>query len=145
MRSNAIRYTFFVVYLESPRELSPEQLTDFFVGWPEPPSEEVLLELLYKSNCVVLAFNEEVNRVVGLVTAITDSVLCAYIPLLEVLPEYQKRGIGTDLMRRMLDKLDHLYMIDLLCNEDLQPFYKRLGMRGSRGMMVRNYARRSGE
>lgn len=134
-----------MVYLESPETLTPEQLTGFFVGWPEPPSEEVLLELLHKGDFIVLAFDEEVNRVVGLVTAISDGVLCAYIPLLEVLPEYQGRGIGTDLMRQMLDKLSHLYMIDLLCDKDAQPFYERLGMVRSEGMMVRNYARQSGE
>ena len=134
-----------MVYLESPETLTPEQLTGFFVGWPEPPSGEVLLELLHKGDFIVLAFDEEVNRVVGLVTAISDGVLCAYIPLLEVLPEYQGRGIGTDLMRQMLDKLSHLYMIDLLCDKDAQPFYERLGMVRSEGMMVRNYARQSGE
>ena len=134
-----------MVYLESPENISAEQLTGFFVGWPEPPSEEALLELLHKGDFIVLAFDEEVNRVVGLVTAISDGVLCAYIPLLEVLPEYQKRGIATNLMRQMLDKLNHLYIIDPLCNEDLQPFYARLEMRSSRGMMVRNYARQSGK
>ena len=133
-----------MVYLESPKNISAEQLTGFFVGWPEPPSEEVLLELLRNSSHVVLAFDEEVDRVVGLVTAISDGVLCAYISLLEVLPDYQGRGIGTDLMHQMLVKLDHLYMVDLLCDEALQPFYARLGMVGSKGMMVRNYERQSG-
>ncbi len=130
-----------MVYLESPQNISAKQLTGFFVGWPEPPSVEVLLELLHRSNYVVLAFDEEVNSVVGFVTAISDGILSAYVPLLEVLPEYQGRGIGTTLMRRMLGKLSHLYMVDLLCDEALQPFYERLGMVGSRGMMVRNYAR----
>ena len=134
-----------MVYPESPQNISAEQLAGFFVSWSESPSEERLLELLHNSSHVVLAFDEEGDKVIGFVTAISDGVLCAYIPLLEVLPEYRGRGIGTDLMRRMLDKLSHLYMIDLLCDEDLQPFYARLGMRGSRGMMVRNYARQSGK
>ena len=133
-----------MVYLESSQNIDSEQLHGFFVGWPNPPSEERLLKLLHKSDFVVLAFDEEVNKVVGLVTATSDGVLSAYIPLLEVLPDYQGRGIGTDLMQRMLDKLSHLYMIDLLCDEALQPFYERLGMGGSRGMRVRNYERQSG-
>ena len=137
-------YSRHVNYLESPYTLRPDQLTGFFVGWPQSPSEERLLELLRNSSHVVLAFDEEVDRVVGFATAISDGVLCAYVPLLEVLPEYRGRGIGTDLMRRMLDKLSHLYMIDLLCDEDLQPFYARLGMTHSKGVMVRNYERQSG-
>ena len=134
-----------VVYLESPQHISAEQLAGFFVGWSESPSGERLLELLHSSSHVVLAFDEEVDRVIGFVTAVSDDVLCAYIPLLEVLPEYQGRGVGTGLMRRMLDKLSHLYMIDLLCDKELQPFYARLGMVRSQGMMVRNYERQSGE
>ena len=134
-----------MIYLESPADIAAQQLTGFFVSWPNPPSEERLLGLLHNSSYVVLAFDDETDKVIGLTTAISDGVLCTYIPLLEVLPDYQGRGIGTDLMRRMLDKLSHLYMIDLLCDEDLQPFYARLGIVGSRGMMVRNYARQSGK
>ena len=134
-----------MVYLESSQNILAKQLTGFFVGWPQSPSEERLLELLQNSSYVVLAFDEKSDKVVGSVTAISDGILLGYIPLLEVLPEYQRRGIGTELMRRMLDKLDHLYMIDLSCDEELQPFYERLGMVRSKGMMIRNYARQSGK
>jgi GNAT superfamily N-acetyltransferase len=59
-------------------------------------------------------------------------------------PDYRGRGIGTELMRRMLDTLRALYMIDLLCDPELQPFYARLGMRPATGMLVRNYDRQAG-
>ena len=44
----------------------------------------------------------------------------------------------------MLKKLDHFYMIDLLCEADLKPFYERVGMTSASGMMIRNYAWQSG-
>jgi ribosomal protein S18 acetylase RimI-like enzyme len=78
------------------------------------------------SSHVVLACDG--RRVVGFVTAISDGVLSAYIPLLEVVPEYQHRGIGRELTRRLLAQLDGLYMIDLSCDEDVVPFYERLGL-----------------
>ena len=118
--------------------VTPDKLAGFFVGWPNPPSPETHLRILQGSSHVVLAWEE--NRVIGFVTAISDGVLSAYVPLLEVLPSHQKRGIGQELMRRMLEMLDGLYMVDLLCDNDLQPFYEKLGMRRSQGMMVRNYA-----
>jgi ribosomal protein S18 acetylase RimI-like enzyme len=81
----------------------------------------------------------EPERVVGFVTAISDGVLSAYVPLLEVLPEYQGRGIGTELMRRLLARLEDLYMVDLCCDTDLEPFYRRLGLQTwDRGMGIRN-------
>jgi predicted N-acetyltransferase YhbS len=64
--------------------------------------------------------------------------------MLEVLPTHQHQGIGTELMRRMLETLREIYMIDLLCDPELQAFYSRVGMEESTGMLVRNYARQSG-
>lgn len=83
--------------------------------------------------------------VAGFITAISDEVLSAYIPFLEVLPEYQRQGIGRKLARLMLQQLRGLYMIDLLCDKDLQPFYRRLGLSQASGMMIRDRKHQSGK
>ncbi len=92
---------------------------------------------------------KDADRVVGFVTALTDGVLMAYLPLLEVLPEYQGRGIGTELVRRVLGELDRhhrelsgdpdggMYGIDLCCDDDVVPFYRRLGFQRVNGMVLR--------
>ncbi|HYG59548.1 MAG TPA: GNAT family N-acetyltransferase [Symbiobacteriaceae bacterium] len=133
-----------ITYVASPSGLTPDQLHGFFVGWPNPPSAETHLRLLLQSSHVVLALDSETARVAGFITAISDGVLSAYIPLLEVLPQYQGQGIGQELTRRMLAQLKGLYMVDLLCDPELQPFYARLGMHQATGMMLRNYDRQSG-
>ena len=133
-----------IAYSDSFDDLTPDRLGGFFVGWPNPPSPETHLRLLASSDHVVLAIDQASGRVVGFVTAISDGVLSAYIPHLEVLPAYQGRGIGTELMRRMLARLDGLYGIDLLCDPEVQPFYARLGMRPAQGMLIRNFDRQSG-
>ena len=81
------------------------------------------------------------DQVVGFVTAISDGVLSAYISLLEVLPEFQGRGIGSELMRRLLDQLKGLYMVDTLCDVDVQAYYARFGMQRATGMRIRRYDR----
>lgn len=124
--------------------IMPAQLEGFFVGWPNPPAPETHLRLLQGSDYVVLAVDDENNRVVGFITAISDGVLCAYIPLLEVLPAYQEQGIGGELTTRMLARLRHLYAVDLLCDPELQPYYERQGMHRAVGMLYRNYDRQSG-
>jgi GNAT superfamily N-acetyltransferase len=133
-----------IAYVESADGIQPDQLRGFFVGWPNPPSPETHLRMLQGSAHVVLAIDDATHNVVGFITAISDGVSCAYIPHLEVLPEHQGGGIGTELVRRMLDQLRHLYMIDLLCDPEVQPFYERLGMRRAQGMLIRNYDRQSG-
>ena len=81
---------------------------------------------------------------VPVINALSDGVLMAYIPLLEVLPEYQGQGIGRTLVERMLARLGNLYAVDLLCDPELQPFYAQAGMRPATGMLLRNYARQAG-
>ena len=96
------------------------------------------MEILQGSDVVVLALSE--GRVIGFATAITDGVSCAHIPHLEVLPEWQGKGVGSELMRRMLAKLETIRAIDLICDEDVRGFYERLGFKAGRGMLIRKRA-----
>ena len=116
----------------------------FFVGWPNPPSPITHYRIMANSAAIVLARIAD-GTVVGFITAVSDHVSCAYIPHLEVLPDYQGQGIGSELVRRMVEKLRHLYMIDLVCDPSLQSFYERLGMRPVVGMVLRNYDQQAGE
>ncbi len=125
-----------VEYTTSLDSVRADDLRGFFVGWRKAPTPEEHLRLLHGSAQCVLALDG--TRVVGFVTAISDGVLSACIPLLEVLPEYQGQGIGTELMRRLLAKLESLYMVDLSCDAELEPFYARFGFQVlPRGMGLR--------
>ncbi|MGE5654951.1 MAG: GNAT family N-acetyltransferase [Bacillota bacterium] len=133
-----------MIYTDHVAVIRSEQLGGFFVGWPNPPQPDTHLRLLEGSSHALLAVDDATGKVVGFITAISDGVLSAYIPLLEVLPTYQGQGIGTQLVSRMIEKLNHLYMVDLLCDESLQPFYRQLGMHQADGMMLRHFNRQSG-
>lgn len=134
-----------IEYTNSLDLVSVDQLRGgFFAGWPDPPSPEVHYRILAGSSAIVLA-REPSGAVVGFISAVSDGVSCAYIPHLEVLPAYQGQGIGAELVRRMLARLRHLYMIDLVCDPNVQPFYERLGMRPIVGMIARNYDRQACE
>ena len=130
-----------ITYTSSVDGVTADQLRGFFVGWPNPPSPERHLELLRTSFRVVLA-QVDGGQVVGFVTAISDGVLTAHIPLLEVLPEFQRQGVGTELMERILAHLDGLDAVDLICDAPLQPFYERLGFTEASGMIIRRARRR---
>jgi GNAT superfamily N-acetyltransferase len=133
-----------IVYRESLEGIEPGHLKGFFVGWANPPRPEAHLRLLRGSDRVVLAWDEEAGRVVGFICALTDGVLNAYVPQLEVLPDWQGRGIGSELTRRMLARLGNLYAVDLLCDPSLDPFYARFEMLSASGMMLRRYTFQSG-
>ena len=107
-----------VQFIDSAENLTVGQLAGFFVGWPKRPTPETHLKILQNSRHVVLAIDESTDNIVGFITAISDGVLSAYIPLLEVLPEYQGQGIGKELVRRILGLLSDYYMVDLTCDEN---------------------------
>ncbi len=134
-------------YTAHPSGITAAQLQGgFFVGWPSPPTPETHLEILRSAYRVVLAIDEaeENQPVIGFINALSDGIISAYIPLLEVLPNYQRKGIGATLVKRMLDTLQPMYAIDLLCDESLIPFYRRLGLIPLNGMGYRNYVVQSG-
>ena len=133
-----------ISYRTTTDDITPDMLTGFFVDWPNPPSPTTHLRLLESSSHRVLAVDEETGRVVGFANAISDGILSAYIPLLEVLPDHQGQGIGREIMRRMLAQLGDYYMVDLLCDPNLEKFYRPLGMQSATGMMVRRYERQGG-
>ncbi|MGC4106300.1 MAG: GNAT family N-acetyltransferase [Thermomicrobiales bacterium] len=133
-----------IVYRTSLDGITASMLTGFFVGWPNPPSPETHLRILAGSYATVLAIDEEAAVVVGFVNAISDGVLSAFIPLLEVLPAYQDNRIGSELIRRLVDLLGDLYAIDLACDDDVMPFYDRLGFTRGHAMIRRTYSNQAG-
>lgn len=133
-----------IIYQTSLEGISEEHLAGFFVGWPNPPSPQTHLNILARSQHIVLAREGSDGPVVGFITALSDGVISAYIPLLEVLPAYQRRGIGSELLQLMFIQLRELYMIDLICDPELQPYYERMGMHRASAMLLRNYERQSG-
>jgi len=126
-----------IEYTTSLDGVEPAHLDDFFQGWPSPPSPEQHLEILEGSHRVVLARETGAPHVVGFANALSDGHLSAFVPLLEVLPQHRGQGIGTELVRRLLAELDDLYSIDLVCDEELRPFYARFGMQPLPAMALR--------
>lgn len=128
-----------IKFISRVNRVKPDMLEGFFDGWKFFPTAEEHIKILKKSDFKIIAIDEDKNKVAGFITAISDNVLSAYIPLLEVLPEYQNKGIGSELLRRMLVKLKNFYMIDAVCDESLQKFYEKFGMKKHSAMIMRNY------
>ena len=128
-----------IIYRDNNNEVLINQLNGFFVGWKKPLTAEQHYKLLYGSTHFVIAIDDEINQVVGFVTALSDGVNSSFIPLLEVLPNYQGKGIGTKLMEEILIRLNDITNVDLTCDIELQSFYERFKMLKSNGMVLRKY------
>lgn len=126
--------------LDTVDDVDAHDLEPFFVGWPHPPAPAERLEILRAADEVAIARSVD-GTVVGFATAITDGRFAAYIPLVEVLPTHQHAGVGSRLVRALLGRLRRCYMIDVVCDDDVVPFYERLGGQRLDAVAWRNYDR----
>ena len=118
----------------------------FFVGWPNPPDTNMHLRILKNSYVAYAAINTDTHKVIGFINAVSDGVLSAYIPLLEILPKYQGKGIGDNLVRLMLDELEDLYMVDVCHDPELSVYYAKFGAHQEvRASIFRNFHAQSGK
>lgn len=95
------------------------------VGWNR--MENVYNNQLITSYFHIAVYDEE--KLIGYIDSVSNGVTDAYIQDLMVHPDYQAKGIGTELMNRMIAELKerHIYMISVVYEEKLKTFYNRFG------------------
>ena len=49
----------------------------------------------------------------------------------QVRAAWRGRGVGTELVQRLLAQVESLYMVDVVCDPDLIPFYEACGFRST--------------
>lgn len=69
------------------------------------------------------------DKLVGYIDCLSNGVTDAYIQDLMIHPNYQRQGIGTDLMNKMIGYLKekNIYMISVVFEERLKAFYEKFG------------------
>ena len=125
-----------IVYTDI-KKYSTEDLQTLFrsVDWLSASYPERLKKALDHCETVITAWSDD--RLVGLVNAIDDSELTAYVHYLCVNPEYQGMGIGRELLRRIKEKYrDYLYIILIAENEPLIKYYRKNGFELIEGRYV---------
>ncbi|MBN2007305.1 MAG: GNAT family N-acetyltransferase [Anaerolineae bacterium] len=98
------------------------------VGW-RLPSEEAAAQALPHSLYGVCAYVGE--QLVGMGRIIGDNGLAYYIQDVMVLPEYQRQGIGTQLMDKIMAYIrahaPHNAVVGLMAATGKEPFYEKYG------------------
>jgi spermidine synthase len=99
-------------------------------GWwtgQDRENPELIRRIVAGSHCFVLAW--EGNEIIGMGRAISDGISDAYIQDLAVLPEFRGQGVGTGIVREILNRLraDGLQWIGLIAGRNSHPFYRKLG------------------
>lgn len=120
MTSNGISYS-------ETRELSLEGILNLYRAnkWSAAEKPELLQKALLGSHSLVTAWDGD--ELVGLGNAISDGCLVVYYPHLLVLPAYQGRGIGTELVQRLRARYEGFHQHMLVADGRAIEFYRKCG------------------
>ncbi|NEG77955.1 GNAT family N-acetyltransferase [Bifidobacterium avesanii] len=116
-----------IVFTEE-RRFTAEQVQRLFlsVGWVSGRYPEQLHRALMGSSTVISAWDGD--RLVGLVRALDDGAMLAYVHYVLVDPEYQGRGIAGHMVEMLKDKYRDFFYIEVMPEESKNAtFYEAHG------------------
>lgn len=111
-------------------DISFDELLSLYesVGWTSYTAYPNRLRQAYE-NSLFVAGAYDGGRLIGAVRAVGDGVSIVFIQDLLVRPEYQRRGVGTRLMRMVMERYASVYQMELLTDDTpgTVAFYRSLG------------------
>ena len=98
------------------------------VGWTAYTENMPALEQGYQDSLLVLAAYEN-DELLGIVRAVGDGFTIVFVQDLLVFPEKQRQGVGTALLKAVLDRYADVRQIELTTDNTPRTiaFYKSMG------------------
>lgn len=109
------------------QHFNPRDLHDLFlsVEWSSGHYPEKLAVAMQNSSTVYTAW--EGDKLIGLINALDDGIMTAYIHYLLIHPDYQHLGIGKELVMRIREKYKDYLRIVLIAYDQEIGFYEHCG------------------
>ena len=111
-------------------EFKQSEVLDLYtqVGWTAYTENMLALEQGYKKSLLILAAYEN-DELLGIVRAVGDGFTIILVQDILVYPKYQRHGIGTALLKAVLDKYSDVRQPQLVTDNTPKTvaFYKSLG------------------
>jgi len=133
------------MFLVDPRPDQIRQITMLYrmAGWwtDEDDDPDLVTRIIDGSHCFMIV--SKGDEIIAMGRAISDKASDVYIQDVMVNSAYQKRGIGSRIIRELITRLhnDGLYWIGLIAERGSHGFYERLGfkmMTDSKPMLMKS-------
>ena len=108
-------------------EFTKEDLQDLFlsVEWSSGHFPDKLQIAMRNFETVISAWDGD--KLVGMICAMDDGIMTAYVHYLLVRPDYQDKGIGRELVSRVKEIYDDYLRIVVVGYDDEVNFYENCG------------------
>jgi N-acetylglutamate synthase-like GNAT family acetyltransferase len=110
--------------------ISPEQLAEvFFQSTIKRPYTDLtrLKKMIEASPLLITAWDDE--KLVGVARSLTDFSYCCYLSDLAVKEDYQRKGIGEELIKRTKEAIGPTCSLVLLSAPDALDYYPKVGFK----------------
>lgn len=117
-----------IIHYEESKTISASELAEVFrQSGIRRPVEDLsrLQKMLDQADITITAW--EGNKLVGIARAITDFSYCCYLSDLAVHRDFQKKGIGRELVQRVQEKVGEEISLILLASPIAMEYYPRIG------------------
>jgi len=95
------------------------------LGWSSAKKPKQLINGLKESHSLITARVD--GKLIGLANAISDGHLVVYYPHMAVHPDFQRQGIGSEIMKQLQEKYADFHQQQLTADGDAVKFYESLG------------------
>lgn len=109
------------------RDIPVEKLVSLYEanGWSSAKKPALLQKALSNSATLISAWIGD--ELIGIGNAITDGYLVVYYPHMLVHPKYQGQGVGSEMMKRMIERYRGFHQHMLVADGRAIDFYKKCG------------------
>ncbi|MFC2625714.1 MAG: GNAT family N-acetyltransferase [Parascardovia denticolens] len=116
--------------IEESKNLQLNEIVNLYrsVGWTNYLKRVDILQQAYADSlCVLGAYDSD--QLVGVIRTVGDGQTIVFVQDIVVLPEYQRKGIGTKLLKAVMDKYKDVYQVELLTDntDKTKAFYRSVG------------------
>ena len=90
------------------------------VGWTNYTTNPTMLKNALEHSLFLISARDEDGKLIGFLRAVGDGYSILYIQDIIVLPEYQRQGIGTQLLHQTMEYFNEVYQIILTTDSELK-------------------------
>lgn len=98
------------------------------VGWTNYTQNPQMLRNAYEHSLLTLGAYDG-DELIGIIRTVGDGYSIVLVQDILVFPEYQRKGVGTQLLREVMERFSSVYQMQLMTDNTLKTisFYRSVG------------------
>ena len=99
------------------------------VGWTNYTDKPEMLRKSYENSLLTLGAYDG-DKLVGVIRTVGDGFSVVFVQDILVFPEYQRKGIGTQLLQEIMERFSSVYQLELMTDNSPKTisFYQSVGL-----------------